>query len=255
MTPGESIRKLIDAFEKDQFVLYVQPILPMAALENAPFYQEVLIRYLEEEKNLVPPGTFFPLLQEHGLMPVLDRWVIRKITSWYRKQLDPAWQWIPPRSSINLAPESIADKGFVEFVLKHIQDNQLPHDSLSFEIPLEHVAPGSGEWERVIDKLKPAGCSFALSGFRGDKTSFDLARRLGADWAKLDTSLVADLHRAQGKQSRLKAVLALARKFNIGTVCERVESRETIEALRSLNPGPDYVQGYGIEKPRPLVER
>ena len=40
---------------------------------------EVLIRLREEEKAMLPPGEFLPAFEHYGLMPDLDRWVLRKV--------------------------------------------------------------------------------------------------------------------------------------------------------------------------------
>lgn len=51
--------RLLAALEHDEFTLYCQPIVPIAARGQPPCH-EVLIRLREEEEKLLPPGSFLP---------------------------------------------------------------------------------------------------------------------------------------------------------------------------------------------------
>src|SRR5258708_35339693 len=66
--------KLIAALKTGGFVLYAQKILRLAASAGSerPF-QEILVRFREEEEKLLPPGTIFPMLHENRLLPYGDR--------------------------------------------------------------------------------------------------------------------------------------------------------------------------------------
>src|SRR5258706_15425369 len=72
--------KLISALKTGGFVLYAQKILRLAAPGGSerPF-QEILGRFREEEEKLLPPGTFFSMLQEYRLLPDVDRWVVSRL--------------------------------------------------------------------------------------------------------------------------------------------------------------------------------
>ena len=56
---------------------------------------------------------------------------------------------------------------------------------------------------------------------------------------------IADLNREM-----VAAMIKLARTLDFQVVAEQVEDQESFEALRNL--GVDFVQGYVVEKPRPL---
>src|SRR5258708_22659548 len=75
--------KLISALKTGGFVLYAQKILRLAASGGSerPF-QEILVRFREEEEKLLPPGTFFPMLQEYRLLPDVDRSVVDPLVRW-----------------------------------------------------------------------------------------------------------------------------------------------------------------------------
>src|SRR5260221_2231732 len=92
--------KLIAALKTGGFVLYAQKILRLAASGGSerPF-QEILVRFCEEEEKLLPPGTFFPMLQEYRLLPYVDRLVVNPPSSWIQesRRRDRGWTVITNR--------------------------------------------------------------------------------------------------------------------------------------------------------------
>ena len=69
------VQKIHNALEDDRFLLYAQPVVPLQ--KDLPLHFELLLRLREENGSLVPPGVFIPAAERFGLMPLIDRWVIR----------------------------------------------------------------------------------------------------------------------------------------------------------------------------------
>jgi EAL domain-containing protein (putative c-di-GMP-specific phosphodiesterase class I) len=53
---------------------------PWRSSAQRPF-QEVLVRFKEEEEKLLPPGTFFRCSREYRLLPYVDRWVVSRLAT------------------------------------------------------------------------------------------------------------------------------------------------------------------------------
>ena len=70
--------RLLSALQEDEFVLYAQAILPLVPQTDARAFNEIFIRFKEEDEKLLPPGSFFPMLEEVGMLPYLDRWVVNR---------------------------------------------------------------------------------------------------------------------------------------------------------------------------------
>src|SRR5436190_21522985 len=68
---------LRSALKHDQFVLYCQPAASLKRSAALPM-AEIFVRLREEENALLPPGDFLPVLQAFGMIPELDRWVLRE---------------------------------------------------------------------------------------------------------------------------------------------------------------------------------
>src|SRR5438876_12041295 len=73
----EPVERLVQALERDEFELYAQRIVALAKPKAAPM-AEVLLRMRQEERMLLPPGSFLPVFERCDMMPALDRWVMRR---------------------------------------------------------------------------------------------------------------------------------------------------------------------------------
>ena len=231
----------------NQFLLYYQSIV---SLQNDPtLYREILVRFREEEEGMMPPGTFIPTLEMHGLMPLLDRWVVATVLRWVRATQAAVGSKVAPRCSVNLADDTIRDPDFPEYVQLAARRIDAPLESLSFEIPAEHALTDPESVARLVYPLRRAGCTFALSGFAGP-ARLELAQTLGIAFIKIDGSLVDRLPRDPQAAQEIQALHRRATDLGMRTVCMRVESDKTLEALRQIQV--DYVQGFGIDRPRVL---
>src|SRR5258708_14032000 len=71
-----------DALKKNLFALFCQPIVPVESAQVDYKYLEIFVRFREEEDNLLPPRTFFPILETNHLTPLLYSWAGREVRRW-----------------------------------------------------------------------------------------------------------------------------------------------------------------------------
>src|SRR5687767_5515913 len=91
------------ALAAGEFVLYSQTIKPIGSDVGKPLYQEILVRYAEEEAKMLPPGGFFPTLERLQLMVMLDKWVIARVIRWCAEQKKTTRHWPAAQCTINLS--------------------------------------------------------------------------------------------------------------------------------------------------------
>src|SRR3954468_13138575 len=149
--------RLIADLREQKFVLYFQSIVPVApAIADTSLYREILVRFKDEETNMMPPGSFLPTLEEHGLMPLLDRWVTGQASRWLRGvQATPRGK---PRCSVNLSRDTVRrDAAFGEFVQQDLKKTGIEPASLTFEIPMEEVISAPQAVARLVESLRASG--------------------------------------------------------------------------------------------------
>ena len=238
--------RLRQALDRDEFCLYGQRIRALEPTASPRHMLELLVRLREEEDQLIPPGTFLPLVEEHGLMPEMDRWVVRHLLDWAKRspsRLETVY-------SINVAPATIADGTFPDYVRDQLASRGLLGSLLCFEVPEPEATTGLVPIRGFVERVRAAGCLSALCGFGRTLESFDQVAALPVDFLKVDAGIVLRLATSPVDQAKLKAIVRIARETRRRTVAECVEDQETISRLRRL--GVDYAQGFGVGRPEPL---
>lgn len=245
-----TVERLLQAFKENQFVLYRQAIQPLAANPSALPYQEIFVRFVEEDEKLLPPGTFIPILEHFDLMGILDRWVVNRVVAWLRGAQDRQGGARFQRCSVNLSPGSVQDLEVARYVQKQLNLRKVPPAALSFEITEADLAENATSVLEVICLLKPLGCGFALSGYTGTLIACDALKPLGVDTVKIDGNIVRGIGRDPPGRVQAKQIIEKCRELAITTVGELVETPEMLANLKLL--GADYGQGFAIDVPRPL---
>jgi len=241
--------KLIAALKTGGFVLYAQKILPLAGGDQR--FQEVLVRFREEEEKLLPPGTFFPMLQEYRLLPYVDRWVVSRLTSWIQETRAQKPGWAVPANGVNLSEDTLREPKFADFVAKNIQSAGLPKGTLSFELGWDTALLHADQLKNIQVQLAPMGCRFTFAGFDGSEGSFSFLKVLKPDFVKLTYGVVKDVGRGLAAAEKVEAINQKCHAMGIKTIAEFVESHEVLDALRLIEV--DFAQGLIIGGPQQLT--
>jgi PAS domain S-box-containing protein len=226
------IRHAIDA---DRFVLHAQPIVDIASGEAVQ--QELLVRMVGDDGELIMPNEFLPAAERFDLAPAIDRWVVRRATRLARDR----------RVEVNLSGQSIGDVRLTEHIEAELTLSGADPANLVFEITETTAARDLGKARELADRLTGLGCGFALDDFGTGYGSFTYLKHLPVSYLKIDMEFVRDLDADPADQQVVKAIVDVARNFDIRTIAEGVESEQTLELLRTL--GVDYVQGFHLGRP------
>jgi EAL domain-containing protein (putative c-di-GMP-specific phosphodiesterase class I) len=239
-----------EALKQGQFVLFCQPIVSAASPEVDYKHMEIFVRFREEEDKLLPPGTFFPVLEANRLTPLLDRWVVREVLRWTSDRRFSQPNWHVPRLHVNLADDTIRDQGFAAYVRDQLKITKLPQGRLAFEMTAQQLTSLGAPARQMIATLKSLGCPTAVADFSGPETLAAAYRDAGVQMVKLEGGMVRNIHRDASALSVLLALNKHCQTLGMQTVAEFVEQPETLLALRKV--GVDFAQGFGIAEPKPL---
>jgi EAL domain-containing protein (putative c-di-GMP-specific phosphodiesterase class I) len=236
--------KLYKALGQNKIVLYCQPVLDLSAGLHFPM-AEVLVRLHEEEEALVPPGDFLPVFEHYRMMPALDRWVVGKVVRQFMQSARIA------RFSINISTQTLEEPGFPKFVADALPAAALPASSLVFEIDESDMLSRFEPVARFAASIKAIGCGVLIDGFGGRAVSFAPFKRLCVDFLKVDGSIVRNILRSPIAQTKLDAILRVAKTLDVGIIAEAVEEQDIHVRLKALGVG--YAQGFGICEPHPIA--
>jgi len=236
------VDRLLASLQQDEFVLYAQSIMPLAPQSNERPFQEIFIRFKEEDAKLLPPGTFFPVLEECQLLPYLDRWVANRLANWVSNAVGLRPDWAVPRSNVNVSAATLADPDYGQYVCKFVDDSSLSNGALGFEIALDSAIAHETSWRKLMAKVKPFGCSFTLSGFDGSDASFTVLKALAPNFVKISIASVSS--------GKLAQIHRTCQALGIKTIVEHVESNQVLQQLRQS--GINFAQGFEVSPVQPL---
>jgi EAL domain-containing protein (putative c-di-GMP-specific phosphodiesterase class I) len=228
--------RLMAALHEDEFLLYAQAIVPLDPNPGERQFQELFVRFQEEDDKLMPPGSFLPILQEHSLLPYLDRWVVSRLARWVRTALHIKPDWKVPRSNVNLSAETLLDTEFADHVRRYVEHSVLSDGALGFEIDWDSAIEHHKALRRLMAALRPHGCCFTLADFDGSKESFDSLKSLAPDYVKSSSASVSPEKAAE--------INRMCRSVGCKTIIEHVETAHVLEQLRQRKV--DFAQGFEV---------
>jgi diguanylate cyclase (GGDEF)-like protein/PAS domain S-box-containing protein len=235
--------KLIrEALARGRFVLHAQPILDLRTNEVVQY--ELLIRMLDDQNQLVPPGSFLPTAERFGLIRSIDRWVVRQAIQIISDQR-ALGNYV--RVSVNLSGKSVGDLELTTLMEKELSDGGVEPGQLTVEIT-ETTAITDAERSKIFAiALKQIGCRLALDDFGVGANFMHQLKHLPVDYLKIDGSFIRDLPSNKIDQHLVKAMVEVARALKKRTVAEFVSSAEILKLVR--DSGVDFAQGFFIGKP------
>ena len=246
------VSRLGEAIERDQLELHFQPIVPLHEGAGHTHY-EFLVRLQQPDGTLVLPDVFIPAAERYGLMPRLDRWVIRRAVDHLsvlhaRGALSPGSTFF-----VNLSGVSLSDDGLASFIRDELSRVAVPSSAIGFELTETAAITHFGNALDLVNAVRALGCRVALDDFGTGMASFSYLKRLKADHIKIDGSFVRSILVDPIDAAVVEAVGRVARVAGVQTVAEWVEDEAVLSALRDL--GIDHVQGFAVAPPRPWSEQ
>jgi diguanylate cyclase (GGDEF)-like protein len=240
---NEIVSQIKDALEGEGFVLYFQPVIRLE--DNRIEHYEALLR-LNINGTIIMPNIFISAAEQFGLMPQIDRWVVKHVIHTLYEHLDI-------RIFLNLSGYSLADEEFLVYIEDNLLQYGIEPGRIGFEITETSVVKDLSLAEEWIKRLKSVGCHFALDDFGAGFNSFYYLRNLPINQLKLDGTFIRTLDSDPTLRCLVQAMYDLAKNLHIETVAEFVESAEVAGILKGI--GVTFGQGYYLGKPSPVFCR
>ncbi|WIM97440.1 EAL domain-containing protein [Actinoplanes oblitus] len=239
---GSYRNRVADALGTDRFTLYSQPILELQT--NQVTRHELLLRVLDEADGPQSPIQVLDAAERLDAVFDIDLWVVERAMRLAVEQPGMCLQ-------INLSGRSVGDPRLTDEVERLLTRYQVNPQQLTFEITETALIGNLSEARRFADRIRDLGCSLALDDFGSGYASFRYLRLFPIDLVKIDGEYVVDLVDNPQDQVLVRALVQVCQAYGIHTVAEFVQDEATLRMLREL--GVDYVQGYLIGRPSPVV--
>jgi len=238
------VSRIDHALENNRFVLYQQPITPINGVHDQHF--ELLIRMLDENDKIIPPGAFIPAAERYDRMQQIDHWVIQAACK-HMAELNGHNKSI---YTINLSGSSLGDEGLLDYVEEMIKHYKIASEKVCFEITETAAISNFRHATDFINRMKGFGCQFALDDFGSGLSSFSYLKSLHVDYLKIDGGFVKNITEDPMDRAIVESINQIGHAAGLETIAEFVENDNICDVIRRI--GVDYAQGYGIGRPEPI---
>jgi diguanylate cyclase (GGDEF)-like protein len=236
---------LRQALEKNQFVLFYQPIINLESMSLSGF--EALIRWQHPTQGLIMPGDFVTIAEHSGLINNIGKWVLDESL----RQL-AVWQEIQPSltMSINISAQQINDETLVESVRTALNLHQITPAKFALEITETSVLQFDENTIRKLHAMKETGVKLYLDDFGTGYSSLNVLHKYPIDVIKIDQSFIREILQDRNKIEIAHTIVQLGSSLGMDVIAEGIENNEALQLLKSFQC--PFGQGYYFHKPMPV---
>ena len=211
---------------------------------------EILLRWIDEDGLIQPPGEFIALALELGLMDDLTYLVLDKTV----QSIDTINSVFGHGASLslNVAAKQAGEIKFMRSLLARVASTGFAARFI-LEVTEEAFVSKSDFQQNVLPLIRNIGARVSIDDFGVGYSSLAALADITADEVKIDRSFITNLHQRPRSQNILKAIEALSRSLGMDVVVEGVETFEELAYLRACTT-IRHAQGYYFSKPILLEE-
>lgn len=236
-----------EGIENNEFKIFLQPKFDVKTEKIVG--AEALIRR-EKEGRLIMPNAFIPEYERTGVITKLDMFVFESMCKKLREWEDKGYRVFP--IAINESRRHLYNENHtneLEQIVKLYNVNpNLIELELTETVVVENIESAK-EAERRVHAL---GFVVSMDDFGVGYSSFYMLKNINIDILKIDKSFSDEVMEDKRGRIILDSIIDMAKKLQIKTVAEGIETKEQLEYLKQI--GCDMVQGYYFEEPLQIKE-
>ena len=231
-----------EAIKNKEFEVYYQPQISTKTekMEGA----EALVRWKKDE-NRISPSEFIPIFEKNYFIIKLDEYVYERVCE-NIQELKKEFKEIP-KISVNISKESLIDSKFLEKYEKIMKKYDIMPEEIELEITERTTVNNDIDIQKILNEVKQKGFSIAIDDFGTGYSSLNMLEIMPIDTLKIDKSFIDRIDISEEKTNFIEIIMFIAKKLNLKTVAEGVETIQQVKYLTRWNC--DFVQGYVYQKP------
>jgi diguanylate cyclase (GGDEF)-like protein/PAS domain S-box-containing protein len=241
------VTRLRKAVENRRWTLHYQPVIVLA--DGSMTGVEALIRWIEPDGTMIPPGDFIPLAEELGLIEAIGDWVVDEVVYQAR-----AWQdlGIDLEIGFNLSPRQFWQPDLAARILSQIREGGVDPAKIVVEVTESSAMIDPDRAQEILWELHGGGLRIAIDDFGTGYSSLSRLRDVPIDLLKIDRSFVSGVDADPQAASIVSAFIELALGLGMTTLAEGIETRGELDLL--VARGCELGQGYLFSRPVPPEE-
>jgi diguanylate cyclase (GGDEF)-like protein len=232
------------ALERNEFLLEYQPKVTAGNWRMCGV--EALLRWQPlQQRTVVPPNDFIPILEETGMIVEVGRWVLetacRQLMAWLRPNDAPL------HLSVNISAVQFHNGDLPQIVEAVIAATGIAPEWLCLELTESIIMQDSATAIETLQRLRRLGVALSIDDFGTGYASLNYLQRMQLNELKIDRSFVINLPHDKNALAIINSVLSLADSLALNVVAEGVETSEQAMLLTAL--GCHQLQGFYFSRP------
>lgn len=244
---ADMINQLRIAIERNEFIVYFQPIVCVKA-EKITGY-EALVRWIHPHRGMISPGQFIPIAEASGQMVEIEQIIIEECFKNLKLliKLNPEMKYV----SINLSARGMIERNIIKFLESLILKYDVDPKLIEFEVTESSLLNNIDRTVEILDKIKEMGFKLSLDDFGTGYSSLNYLKNLPFDKVKLDKSFIDNIETDERDHLMVKSIIELSHRLGLLVVGEGVETKNQRDLLYILEC--DFIQGFYYGRPEPIV--
>ncbi|TCV93226.1 diguanylate cyclase/phosphodiesterase [Luteibacter rhizovicinus] len=206
---------------------------------------EALARWHHPTRGDVPPTVFVAVAERSGLIHALGEYMLHSVL-----QQVCDWDAVGTRVdyvAINLSMHELSRPAFVDTLHRAVKSFGVDPMRIRFELTESSAMRQPEETLRQLRKLRSHGFALLIDDFGAGYWNLGHLRELPVGTIKIDQSFVRGSAYNLADREITEAIVGLAKKLNMETIAEGVETEAQADWLRDM--GCDIGQGYFFARP------
>lgn len=233
------------ALANQEFRVVYQPIFNVAGDMRSA---EALIRWNHPQQGEVSPAEFIPIAEHTGQIIHIGRWVLEQVC----RDMGRLSQLGIESVSVNLSPLQLSRNRFIDDLDAILEQYQVKPEQLTLEITENVLVNELTHAPELLQELHERGFVIALDDFGSGYSSLRYLHELPIDVVKIDRVFTQQIGMQNGKESIVRAILAIAAELKLKVIAEGIETEGQLTFLRERSC--DGYQGFYLGRPAPMQE-
>jgi len=234
---------LRSGFQRGELFLHYQPQVDLTT--NRAFGAEALLRWRQEDGQLVPPDRFIPIAEYSGLIVEIGEWVLRQACAELMRLRAAGHTAFT--MSVNVSQVQFRHPHFLDMLRRALEDTGAPPEFIELEITESMAMEEPAVLVEKLAHVKRTGVSIAIDDFGTGFSSLSHLQRLQVDRLKIDRTFVTEITGSARGSSIAQMVVQLGRNLGLSVIAEGVEDERQAQILRQL--GCPLAQGFLYARP------
>ena len=229
-----TLRMVEEAVRHRQVLLAYQPVVVAAEPSRTAFW-EGLARVLDETGRIIPARDFIHAIEETETGRLIDCLALEKGLRALARAPDL-------RLAVNMSARSIGYRRWRATLDRALARDATLGERLILEITESSAMLMPEVVASFMTDLQRRGIAFALDNFGAGYTALRHLKSFSFDVLKIDAQFVRGIDDDADNQVLTRAIVEIARQFDMLTVAQQVERAAEAEMLRRLEV--DCLQGH-----------